>query len=133
MKLGAIDGGRGVALTALRHGMPGLGPGKDDGSDVKPTADWLRLPSAVCRLPSAVCRLPFSSGLCRRLPAAAERTVELRTCAELGALRLRQQDLPGEQVLVGGENFQVAGQPGVVTGASQVGGVKSVKNDMRLK
>ena len=62
-------------------------------------------------------------GLRLWLPSAAERPIELRARPQLGAPRLRQQQLLLEQVLVGGQDLDVAGEPGVVAGARRVGGV----------
>src|SRR6186997_1683081 len=56
-----------------------------------------------------------------RLPAAPERAVELGARPQLGTARLRQQQLLLEQVLIGGQDLDVAGEAGVVTGAREVG------------
>src|SRR5947207_15399658 len=54
------------------------------------------------------------------LPAAAERAIELGARAQLCAARLREQQLLLEQILVGGQNLDVAGEPRVVARAREI-------------
>src|SRR4051795_3099763 len=57
------------------------------------------------------------------LPAAAERAIELGACAQFCAARVGEQQLLLEEILVGGENFDVAREPGVVARAREIGGI----------
>src|SRR3954470_14314255 len=68
------------------------------------------------------------SGLCIAylswLPAAAERAIELGACTQLGAAGPRQLQLLNEQVLVCGEDLDVAREAGVVARSRQGRGVR---------
>ena len=64
---------------------------------------------------------PRPSGL--RLPAAAERPVQLRAGPQLGPAGLREQQLLLEQLLIGGQDLDVAREAGVVPLAGQIGRV----------
>ena len=57
------------------------------------------------------------------LPAAAERPVELRAGPQLGPACLRQQQLLLEQLLIGGQDLDVAGEAGIVARTGQIGGI----------
>jgi hypothetical protein len=63
------------------------------------------------------------SGLGVRLPSASERAIQFRAGPQLGAARLGQEELLFEQGLIGRQDFNVAGQTGLVPGTGQIGGV----------
>ncbi len=59
-----------------------------------------------------------------RLPPASERAVQLRAGPQLGAACLRQQQLLLEQLLIGGQDLDVAGEAGLVPCTGQVGRIQ---------
>src|SRR5437773_6508135 len=90
------------------------------------THSW-RMQSFACSLCSSFSNfrcLSFDiASLALRLPAATQRPVELRPRAQLGAARLRQQQLLCEQLLIGRQDLDVAGETRIVPGAGQIGRV----------
>ena len=57
------------------------------------------------------------------LPAAAERAVELGARPQLGAARIGEQQLLLEQILIGGQDFDVACEAGVLARTREIGSI----------
>src|SRR4029077_3612717 len=67
--------------------------------------------------------LRFSFSMSGLLPSSTEGSIQFGAGTQLGAARLRQPQLLREPVLIGRQNLDIAGEPGIIAGARQVRGV----------
>src|SRR4051812_16260985 len=92
------------------------------------THSWSRH-NFACSFPSSssyslrVSFFAISTALLRLLPAPAERAIQLRARAQLVAACPRQEELLLEQILVGGQDLEIARKSRVVAGAREHGAV----------